>query len=118
MSKFISTIVFEEEFEGDRIVFKARPMLKEAALKLFAALPDRLKKEEAAQESKNATPEEMTQIVEIFSSHLMSIEGLRDSAGNPVPMEVLLGSAYFIPLVTTAASRWAERSMPETAPSK
>jgi hypothetical protein len=107
MSKYLPSVEFSTEYEGDKVKMVMRPLDRPSAMKIapYSRSDD---------EDKNRTQEEKIKVYdvacEILSEHLEEVSGLRDSNGNAVSKDAMLEHIYFMDLVMPAFARLVEAS--------
>lgn len=118
MSKYVKSIRVETQFEGDTVVAVFRPMDYPTALKfqsLVEKAPTVVVTDDDGRQRETVQP--TAEMADFFrdatAAHLESLTGLKDANGEAVSKDEVLQGAYFISLVTTLASAWAERSSPK-----
>lgn len=94
MSKFLKSLRFESEFDGDKVVMILTPLSRGDFLRILS------------EDSPDAIA-----LLESFPQYVQSLDGLYDAAGGKIELADAFASAYFMPLMLAAAGFLIEKAV-------
>lgn len=125
MSSYLKQIRYETKFDGDTVVAVMRPLefadllTIDPLLTVTSEARDRMRDAVSSSDLKRLEDEVgragaavVNKALEVLPRYIISLEGLIDNEGQPITVQEVLGSGYFVQLVSELITTLRAKSTP------
>ena len=112
---YVKQIRHEFEFDGMKVVATLKPLALEDSIRIKNTYEETGEKDAKGRALVRGTDATVKVMAELLPSYVVSLDGVVDAAGSPVPIGEICTAAYFIGLVASCMRKLVEESSPKNS---